>query len=211
MYAMCPACWAAIKTYSPGEIIFAYNDFLGQYAPAGNILEIPAIETEIFNNQGNFIVRSGSCYYVGKAHLTGYQPLNLGNSTEISRAFEGSHPTPEGWPATRRDLARLLRSSEIFYCYDNFTALLDEARLCGCPTVMVYPGPYTKQKYLEMGKSIDGLAFGLSEDELERARATVGQYSAWYLRSISGFDAQLNHFIEITQNRNSYNKEINLL
>ena len=199
-----PGLLGGEKTYDPRELVFAYNDFLKEYAPAGNILEVPSIETELFNNDDPQ-PRNGGCFYVGKARLSGYMPIPQVNVlVEIARSFEGANPTPEGWPVTRLDLARLLRTSEVFYCYDNFTALLDEARLCGCPTVVIYPGPDAKQRYLDNGKSIDGLAFGMSDDELERARATVCQYSAWYLRSISGFDTQFNHFIELTQNRNSY-------
>lgn len=38
----------------------------------------------------------------------------------------------ETWPPTRQGVADLLKRCQVFISYDNFTALTDEAYLCGC-------------------------------------------------------------------------------
>lgn len=189
-------------TYHPNEVVFYYNQFLRKYAPSDDrLLEIPSIETDLFNNREP-LPREKGCFYFGKASNYGLKPIpETQGLVEITRENNG-------WPKTRKELAELLRRSKIFYCYDNFTALLDEARLCGCPTVMVYPRPDGLQETLDKGYSIDGLAFGIDPSEIDRACKTVDKYADWYLQSISGFDAQLENFIRITQTPESYGKTV---
>ena len=193
-----PGLLGGYTTYPPDEVLFGHNKFLRSYVPSDDrILEIPSIETEIFNND-NPQPRHGGCYYLGKSINLGIKmvPQTRG-LIEISRENGG-------WPKTRKELAQLLKSSEIFYCYDNFTGLANEARMCGCPTVLVYPRPGGKQEYLDKDYSIDGLAFGLEKAEIDRARATIQYFHDWYMQAISVVDKQLANFILITQSKDSY-------
>ena len=87
----------------------------------------------------------------------------------------GMHPTScveitKIFPATRTELADFLRTVRILYSYDNFTMLAYEADLCGCRVVII--GPEGKMEELK-----------------EISVPGIGQ-----------FMAQLQEFIEVTQN-----------
>lgn len=47
------------------------------------------------------------------------------------------------WPATRPELAELLKQTRILYTYDNYTALTTEASRGGCKVLYLPPGNAT--------------------------------------------------------------------
>lgn len=174
--------------YGPNDIIFAYNQYCQSFCPPKTpILEVPAYDTNIFYND-NKSKRAGGIYWVYK-----------GCDVAKVKDTEGMREITHYWPATRNALADLLRSSEIFYSYDNNTALQIESRLCGCPTVII-PDPSLKlTKSDPMYISESGLAWGNSPDEIKHARETVHLFAEDFAGHFKHFDSQLDHFITITQ------------
>lgn len=103
------------------EIVVAFTE---EVAPEGleseKILNIPCIETDIFNQLSNYSERVGYLYYVGKGEYTGEEPVG---SEELSVTnFK-----------TREDVADALKRSKGLFLYDGYTLLDSEAKLCGCP------------------------------------------------------------------------------
>ncbi len=117
-----PGLLGGDKEYDPSEILFTCNgEELRKYVPSDSrVLYIPLIE-DYFRDEG--LPRKGGCFYVGKG----------GNVKEI--------PETKGmkqiFNMNRREVAQILKTSEVFYTYDNFTMLIDEAEACGCPVVVV--------------------------------------------------------------------------
>ena len=119
-----PGLLGGTKVYSDSEMVWYYDEWLRDSTRnattedvTGRRLFINAIEPEYFWNNP-LTYRDKTCFYVGKARgIT----LELPGYTEITSK----------WPATRMDLGNLLRRTKVLYSYDDCTALLEEAVLCG--------------------------------------------------------------------------------
>lgn len=182
-----PGLLGGDKQYDPAEMLFCYSPCLREYVPSDDrILNLPVIEPELFNAVGAFWQeRRGVVNYQGKGRAYAMP----GDTTTITWQ----------WPETRREVAELLRRAEWFVTSDTMTALTTEARLCGCPTVLLPDGHVTREQWQEWGGPLDGLAWGNTAMELERARETVGLFPAWYYEQVAAFPAQMERFIEVTQ------------
>lgn len=119
-----PGLLGGTKAYADSEMVWYYDEWLRDSARAatstdltGRRLFINVIEPEYFWNNP-LTRRDKTCYYVGKA---GRITPELPGYTEITSK----------WPATRMDLGNLLRRTKALYSYDDCTALLEEAVLCG--------------------------------------------------------------------------------
>lgn len=98
------------------------------------ILNLPTVDTSIFNNFDNPTnhSRKGTCFYSNKhRHFGGVigqeiprDALNLGH--EIPRSVQ--------------ELAAIFRQSEALYCYES-SSIIPEALACGCP-VLIVPSDY---------------------------------------------------------------------
>ena len=182
--------------FTPGEVRFAYCGLLNEYINCDpkRILTVPVVDTSLFNS--SFAMpwhsREKSAYWAGAKCAD--NPVELRpetkNMTEIT--FQ--------WPETWLDLAALFRECKWFFSYQNYTAMLTEARLCGCPCVVIPNGLWSRGEY-EAGVpyGMSGLAWGTDLDELIRARDTVDDF--WDDHDIirSDFESQIDNFVHITQ------------
>jgi hypothetical protein len=123
-----PGLLSGDKEYAPGEMVFAYAPRFYSGVP---VLTVPVIE-DCFCDVG--LPRSGGCFWVGK-----------GKDVPRIPETDGLVEITADWPADRRSLAMLFNTKEVFYSYDDCTALVSEARRCGCRVVIVpggQPGDY---------------------------------------------------------------------
>lgn len=173
------------KTYDPTELRFAFmRQLLQDGMHEQDVLYLPTIEPELFYpGKGE---RRGTCCYVGKAKRRPNIPRDW---VEITREF----------PKMRKELAELFRKSERFVCFDNLTALYDESRICGCPTVIIPDGSYTRDDYGRSEMGLDGLAYGQGGAEWQRAVATVRKANELYQAIRQRFGKQLVRFVARTQ------------
>ncbi len=164
------------KSFDKNEMIVAYHRDLSGYSK-GCLLHIPAYES-FFRNKSQ--KRDLSCYWVGKGTFTDH-PLTK-NCLEITSQ----------WPTERRMLAALLNRTEIFYTYDNYTALITEAILCGCKVVEVNDNRIVDRL----------LESGVTTQVGSTTRDVKEIVSTWEVDLTS----QLKNFIKICENRvkNSY-------
>ncbi len=114
-----PGLLGGDKKYNPEEQIFTY---LKRFYDAP-VLTVPCIE-DFFRDE--HLPRSGACLWNGRG-------INLPRIPETEGATEITYD----WPADRRSLARLFNEKEIFYSYDDCTALIIEARRSGCEVVVI--------------------------------------------------------------------------
>jgi O-antigen biosynthesis protein len=107
--------------YSDSELVFSWDkDYY-----AAPLLRVDIIE-EFFN--ADDAEKDTLCAYMGKGERRGVAELGFTKGM--------THITQE-WPATRRELADLLRRTKTFYSYDDHTMLTHEASLCGCLSVLL--------------------------------------------------------------------------
>lgn len=179
-----PGLIAGDKAFDPSELLFCYCGLLRQFVPSDDrILSVPVVDTKIFTD--TFCKRVGGCYWIGGR---GEALPDTENLTEITYSW------PDSWEA----LASLFQQSKVFYSGTDYTALTIEARLCGCPTVIAPSGWYTWDDFRHGSPGgIAGLAF--LGGNLQRARKTVGDFPHAYYEYEATFGAQLERFINITQ------------
>jgi hypothetical protein len=136
-----PGIFCGDKVYDPSEILFTCNgETLRQYVPSDDhVLCIPLIE-DFFKDEG--LPREGGCFYVGKGWNipripeTEVPPLITGMETEFLIEILGKGMT-EIRGMDREMVAHTLKTSTILYTYDNFSLIIEEAKKCGCPVVIV--------------------------------------------------------------------------
>jgi len=188
-----PGLLGGDQTFPKEEICFGYSRVLAEAIGApDNILFIPVSNTRIFHPRGNE-KREHVCFYAGK-----YRAAH--NDTAFSHPPEAIEIFRDPARAQRtEEVADLFRRSKLFYCYEN-SALALEATLCGCPAVFM-PSEYLSTPIAIEELGWDGIAWGQDPAEIERAKRTVGNAYANYVKNIPIFWEQLAHFIKITQER----------
>lgn len=172
-------------SYPPKDLIYPYSEIYNEWKlPPERILHVPFIDTDIYFDPG-CSNRSGVCFYVGKDFGTPRIPETSG-SLEITKTF----------PDDPRDLAKIFQTSELFICYDNATALVDNARLCGCPVIVV-PGRFSRDQ-LKYDLGWNGIGWGMEElkaaKELDSSTIRVN-----YQRLLERSRSQIDLFIRQTQ------------
>lgn len=186
-----PGLLGGDNNYDPNEILLAYSKTLADSVGCeDSVLFIPASDTNIFTPEPRQ-KRSGTCFSAAKYkyHHGGELFPETRDSKEITRDLPDS-PAPS-------QIADIFRRSELFYCYEN-SALIIEALLCECPVVML-PNQYLQQSIGEHEIGQDGIAWGASPEEIERAKATVIKGKGKYLRLYTEFWRQLDLFVSRTQ------------
>ncbi len=106
------------------RLIYFSQIFSDEKLSDRDIMFLPAIDLSTFKDQGK--KRTKTCFLVGKGFNTKQHPKD---SIELSRQFAFD----------QQALADLLNECHTFYCYDNLTAMMECARLCGC-AVAYYGG-----------------------------------------------------------------------
>lgn len=188
-----PGLLGGPESFDSQEILFAYSKQFGERCGCPDqLLEVPLVDQALFHPQP-VMPRKGACFYamkyqhVHKQEVFGLPP----DATEITRDLANSQ-TPE-------EIADLFRSSEAFYLFEN-SALGTESILCHCPTVLM-PNPYLQKPAGLDEQDWYGLAWGNTEQELSRARATINSATAVYESKLLKFEQQLQQFIALTQSR----------
>lgn len=170
------------------ELLFAYSSLLTQHLrDKGNVLTLPITDLNIFNNQ----------HKTGRAGVLVWR--GQGKPDAPKEIVEGQEITFD-WPPTLAELANEFRTAEIFYTYQNYTNMHIEARLCGCPSVIIPNGRFTEAQFKKSAPFNAGLAFGDSKRQIRHAQKTIVDFYDDYIFSIvDGFKMQLFNFISQTQ------------
>ena len=134
---------------------YLYEETVRHYAgqlTRDDILCIPCLEPGLFKPAGPKTI--AAAYYIGKGAVNYPSPYLPAGATEITRQ----------WPPTRPELARLLQSVTTFYCADHNTALLTEARACGCDVWLLNgQKPLSRSQY--NGAVMDDVADAMMVDK----------------------------------------------
>jgi O-antigen biosynthesis protein len=111
-------------TYDPSEIVYVYHpNFDDVGAGSDRVLMLPAIELDIYFDR--HLPRETPVWYVGKGRKTRDVP-----GVEITYQIR----------LDRERLADVLNRATVLYTFDNVTAMVEIARLCGCPVVVIPDG-----------------------------------------------------------------------
>ena len=169
--------WWLLNHAEKDGLKFVWHPNIG----SGSVLNVPYLEADVFRPGDG--VRSGVLVWQGKG----------------SHCFvpEGARLITHRWPATRAELAEVLRSAEYLISFDAYTALVHEATLCGCPVVVKDDGNWNLAKAASGPMRIYGAVD--DESKLDEARAEVGLAYQAYLDYMPEMRLQLDVFIQATQ------------
>ena len=178
--------------YSSEDLCFSYGEVLAAHTrDPKNVLFLPATDTRIFYPPPAGQGRKGTCFYADK-----YQVAHKGKLFDITKdSLEITRDKPNS--QTPKEIADIFRRSELFYAYEN-TALAIEAVLCGCPVVFL-PNDYLTDMIALKELGNEGYAWGTDEAEVTRAKATVEQGAANFLKSFPAYWNDLQQFIKLTK------------
>lgn len=181
------------KHFDSSDILFAFSHMFNEFnLPEERIMFMPVIDTAIFNDPG--YERNSIVFYVGK----GWRQGNESFVQDSVRTLGSPLPIYEISKETARDqahLASILQRAEVFYTYDNITAMTEIARLCGARTVIIPNGEYTKEQYSQHELGWYGLGWGEIPAPFD---SQVFKQKYDNLREV--FYQKLDGFIEVTQN-----------
>lgn len=116
-----PGKIAGEKCYDNYEVLFSFSK---EFYKDADLLTLPGLDKTLFYYDGT--KKDVDCYFVYKGGKWRDVP-EFDNMIEING----------GYPATRKELADLLRRTKTLYSYDHNSLLLDEALECGCKVKLV--------------------------------------------------------------------------
>jgi len=189
-----PGLLGGDKEFDANDMVIAFSQRIADsIEQVHGIMCMPVIDTSIFNtDNAPEAPRAGSCFYARKFRMSGGTPFGLPEDcVEILSC--GPDAQKPG------DIARLFRRCEKFYAFED-TALVLEAGLCGCPTVIMRSENFESPLAIaEFGAA--GLARDDTAEQLELARQSVGEVAQFYRRSIEQFWGQFDAFIRLSQDK----------
>jgi O-antigen biosynthesis protein len=179
-----PGYFGGPTVYPQEDLIYQYSRIYGEY-PEDKILMLTILDLDTMKDYKR--PRQGVCFYVGK-----------GYATPRIKETDGATEITKNWPAQKLRLAYVFQTSELFITYDNCTALIDEARLCGCPVVII-PGHVDQEEIKNHEIGLDGIGFGMAEKEHAKDSIDPEKVRERVLAGHEVFKKRLSKFIIDTQ------------
>lgn len=165
-------------TFDKKDKIYVFSRFFDTFkVPDDHILFLPIANLHVFKPFG--VKRKKTCYLIGKGVNQLKHPKG---SIELTREFSQDQEA----------LALVLNECHTLYCYDNISAMMELARLCGCK--VHYYGEYSEDQLKRYEPGLNGISFGNQDNELD-----IGAFREHYVGLIKTFEERLGHFIEETQ------------
>ncbi len=139
-------------TYADSELVFVYNKALlpaaqsatSQPLDESRLMEISVIEPWLFKPRPEIEKVYDVAFWVGKGASVAQAGME-----KIKEYLQGKNFIQISYqlPSTREGLALLFQSSREFLTTDDFTAMIAEAKLCGCKTtIMTADGPVPSEE-----------------------------------------------------------------
>jgi hypothetical protein len=169
--------WFTGEGIDPGDddLIVAFNHQIDANVP---ILDVPLMDPTIFFTKD--LPGSGDLLWIGKGVLP--PDFRRADTTLITH----------DWPATKLELAALLRSASVLYSCDWLTSLLDESLMCGTPVVLIGRQSWRPGEV--------ALRPGMATDDgpgLAQARALVESYYPSYTGGLSSTETMVEDFVTL--------------
>lgn len=181
--------------YASHEMVWTYTEALlpfvseacGREIGPERVLRVPSIDRAVFNLDG-----------AGDRYLDLEYCRKDGSFPERGHGFMAKAIITREYPADKIQLAQMLKSAKSLTTYDDYSVLIDEARLCGCPVTVVpsenFMGVESYKGFIcgDGGLTVEGHGFD-TLDRLDECAAVADEREAEY-------DMVIWQFIEETQN-----------
>ena len=190
-YVLAPAGLMALygvrgpDDFDKGDHIFVFSKLYDKWnLDENHHMFLPILNTRLFKDQGK--KRDKICFYVGRGSFKGMnRKKHPKDAIEITKATA----------LNQVELADTLNECQTMYMYENLTAMMDIARLCGCS--VKYYGGMDKQKMKLYEPGINGITF---ENDKEEVPLNTKLFHDHYEEMTYIFSKKLDWFISFTQN-----------
>lgn len=146
--------------FASTDKVWGYSKLTASYGNSDKVMCLPVNDPNIFFDLA--LPRSGACYYAFKCE------------SYWGEKIKDEHQGATRLVGTPREIADILRRSEVCYVYENSSIILD-ATLCGCPVEYIYNPHFTEVH-------------------------TEAEWAFPYEEIVENFWEQLDRFIDDTQN-----------
>lgn len=171
------------ESFRPGPKSFDIKDKLYFFSRMFGMTDedhymfLPIANLHIFKYQHK--QRKHSCYMIGKGINKQTHPPG---SIELTRQFAHNQQV----------LADILNTCHTFYCYDDLSAMMEIARLCGCK--VKYFGKYEENELKKYEPGLNGIGFNGDDIKLD-----IEGFRMHYMDMVKLFDKKIDQFINATQ------------
>ena len=135
-----PGRLAGEPQFHHSELVFTW--WVGYFeAP---VLHWPTLDTSLFYNEN--LPRTHNCYFLNKKY----------DNMKLIDALDGAIEITMSYPASRAELAQLLKTTKTLYTFDRYSLLNDEAYACGAEVCLVQDGelaPYQSDPYIDVAEA----------------------------------------------------------
>ena len=172
-------------TFNPHDKIYVFSKIYDTFNSfEDNIMFLPILNLNVFRDYGK--KRTKKCVFVGK-----------GIDLDIPET-KGLVRINRELALDQKNLADFLNECQIMYSYENPTAMVEIARLCGCKVVFLPDGCLTKYTEEELKTKyepgMEGVGWG------EPVKFDSDKFREHYKSLIDDFSIKLDKFIDETQN-----------
>jgi hypothetical protein len=164
-------------SFDPSDRLYYFSRIFGWTLNENRYMFLPVLNLHVFKDQGK--KRTKTCYLIGKGKNKNCHPKD---AIEFTRYFAQD----------QQALADLLNECHTFYCYDDLTAMMEVARLCGTP--VMYFGDYDEDTLKKYEPGMNGVGIGGKKKKLD-----ADAFREHYIGMVREFDRKLDIFIEETQ------------
>jgi len=173
---------AGPTTFDKREEIYVFSRIYDTFnVDDDHILFLPILNLNLFKNEKR--KRDKTCYFVGKGKDMGLHPKD---AVRVQTSDQG-------------ELSALLNSCKVMYTYENPTAMIEIARLCGCRVVYFSQGSATNYTRKELTELYEPGMEGVSFDKDEEIQLDSRKFRERYISIGETFSKRLDTFIERTQ------------
>lgn len=206
-FSNCVKYWLGASQPNPvNQLVFSFSSMHDVVHKNNNHLFISHIEEDLFKLP-EIENRIDACSYAGKGNGIDHSPvIELTGAGNDYGGIPGCKRIHGGFPPYRGQLAKLLQESTVLYCYDNLTVLMTEARLCGCPVVLMGHWVLPEVDFKERDEyGLEGIGFYGEPYDLEELKSQLPKFIERFNLRKQKTEIELDNFIELTQNWNPEN------
>lgn len=172
-------------TYEKSDEIYVFSKIYDTFnVDEEHLLFLPILNMQVFKDQKRF--RNKTCYFVGKG-----KNLKLHPPDAIQIDYRVS--------IDQQVLADTLNTCSVMYSYENPTAMVEIARLCGCRVVFYPQGAATNFTRKQLTNDYEPGMDGVSFEKDEQAELDVPLFRSKYANLMDVFNKKLTRFIDHTQ------------
>ncbi len=170
-------------TFPPEDIKIVFSKIYDTFnSDENHLMFLPILNLHLFKDQHR--QRTKSCFYVGKGKDLGLHPKDAVGIFKHFFVDQGA-------------LADLLNECEVMYTYENPTAMVEIARLCGCKVVFFPAGATLKYTKNELDTLYEPGMEGVGWNE--PVDFDPASFRSHYVDLGRLFSEKLDRFIDFTQ------------